>query len=246
MRNPKPRAFDALKDYVLSIGAELLSYHHIEPAASWLQDDAEAPQFTLQSHGFPEAWVEHYVHSDYRRIDPITAFASYQTRPVLWSDVPHRVVLNETQHAYLGDLYRWLSPGDGLAVPLFGPSGRNGYGGIGWRKPIAPWDAVKRRAVQSIFESFHLRICELRLSQLEQDFVLTREQHAVLRDMNASYTDWDIADRMGMSVEAVRKLIATTLTRMRVTDPPVRPAARAGVGDGGPELSPKRAERSPE
>jgi LuxR family transcriptional regulator/LuxR family quorum-sensing system transcriptional regulator CciR len=150
----------------------------------------------------------------------ITAFASYQTRPVLWSDIPHRVKLDPSQHAYLSDLYRWLSPGDGLAVPLFGPSGRHGYGGVGWRKPIAPWDPVKRRAVQSIFESFHLRICEIRLSALEKDFELTQQQLRILRVMASGATDAVIAEKVGISRHEIRAAIALTLTSMGVSDRP--------------------------
>ena len=118
------------------------------------------------------------------------------------------------------DLYRWLSPGDGLAIPLFGPSGRHGYGSIGWRKPIPPWDAVMRRAIQSVFESFHLRVCELRLGAMKQDFKLTEKQKRILRAISRGEADAMICERLDMRSEDLRIAIARMITKMRVSDRP--------------------------
>ncbi|GLQ20548.1 autoinducer binding domain-containing protein [Algimonas porphyrae] len=214
------QAFDALNTFARAVGADLLSYHHIDPPLSRADEAGGMPTINLMSHGFPDEWVRHYESSDYHRIDPITAFAAYQTRPVLWSNIPHRVRLSPAQQAYMEDLYRWLSPGDGLAVPLFGPSGRHGYVGIGWRKPIPPWDPVKRRAIQSVCESFHLRICELRLAGMERDFELTDVQMRILRAMASGQPDAIICGMVNLRPEALRTAIARTLTTMGVSDRP--------------------------
>lgn len=212
-------AFDGLTQFSREIGADLLSYHHIDPPIS-SQSEAGTMGLSLMSVGFPDEWVRRYEATDYKSIDPITAFAAYQTRPVLWSDVPHRIRMTEDQHAYIEDLYRWLSPGDGLAVPVFGPSGRHGYVGIGWRKPIAPWDAVKRRIVQSVCESFHLRICELRLAGMERDFELTDVQLRILRAMSSRQPDAIICGMVNLRPDALRSAIARIMTIMGVSDRP--------------------------
>ena len=164
--------------------------------------------------------MQRYEASDYRRIDPITAFAAYQTRPVLWSDIPRRVRLSEDQKAYIADLYSWLSPGDGLAVPLFGPSGRHGYGGIGWRQRTDAWDAVKIRAVQSIFESFHLRICELRLATMEVSSKLSPRQLDILQAMARNTPDALISEQMDMRLDALRIEVSRLLRALGVLDRP--------------------------
>ncbi|MGB3456276.1 MAG: autoinducer binding domain-containing protein [Litorimonas sp.] len=215
------RAFEALIAFAESIGADLLSYHHVEPSLRQATSKPGSADFTLSSHGFPDAWVKKYESSDYRRIDPITAYAAYQTRPVLWSDIPRRVEMSAEQTAYIDDLYSWLSPGDGLAVPLFGPSGRHGYGGIGWRKPtVPPWTPVKQRGVQSVFESFHLRVCELRLAQMDPAVQLRPRQAEMLRLMARGYPDALICDRLDLRLEAFRIELSRLLRALDVTDRP--------------------------
>ncbi|MEM7727946.1 MAG: autoinducer binding domain-containing protein [Pseudomonadota bacterium] len=212
------QAFRVLTRFAEAIGADLLSYHHIEPPGDETGSDGD--DFTLMSHGFPEDWVRRYAESDYRRIDPITAYAAYQTRPVLWSDVPHRVRLTQAQQAYIEDLYSWLAPGDGLAVPVFGPSSRHGYGSIGWRGDTRPWDAVTRRALQSVFESFHLRICELRLAAMALDFELSPVQRRILRAMASGLPDALICDRTDLRADALRIEMTRIMRAMRVSDRP--------------------------
>lgn len=213
-------AFEALITFAATVGADLVSYHHIDPPLSQIKQSDNSSGFSLMSNGFPDEWVRRYETTDYRQIDPITAYAAYQTRPVLWSDIPHRVRLTSEQQGYMEALYRWLSPGDGLAIPLFGPSGRHGYAGLGWRKPVSPWDAVKRRAVQSVCESFHLRICELRLAGMEHDFDLTDHQLRILRAMASGQPDGIICGIVNLRPEALRTAIARTLTVMGVSDRP--------------------------
>ena len=208
-------AFDTLVAYAKGLGADLVSYHHIAPPFSSRHEN-----FSLLSKGFPEDWVRQYREQKLHRVDPITSFAAYQTRPVLWSQVPDRVRLTDEQHNYMTLLNSWLSPGDGLAIPAFGPSGRHGYVGIGRRTPIDHWTPPQVRMVQAVCESFHLRFCELRLAGLDKDFELTERELRILTGMAKGWTDPMIGAQVGLRPDAVRAAMRQILEKMAVSDRP--------------------------
>lgn len=218
-------AFAVLVDYAAAMGADLVSYHHIAPAFA-----AQRENFTLLSHGFPQDWVDLYEMRRYHRIDPITSYAAYQTRPVLWSHVPERVAMSAEQVEFIDSLQSWLAPGDGMAVPAFGPSGRNGYFGIGRQAPWSAWSGAQIRTVQAICESFHLRFCELRLSGLGQDFELSERELTIVRGMSAGWTDPTIGATVNLRPEALGSAIAHVLQKMGVSDRPSAVLRARGLG----------------
>ena len=218
--NSEADAFDILVDYACAMGAELVSYHHVAPPFARPDGEPARENLTLLARGFPESWVEQYRTRKLHRIDPITSFAAYQTRPVRWSVIPQRVTLTPAQKGYLDDLYAWLAPGDGMAVPLFGPSGRHGYAGIGRTSPEAPWSAAQERTVQAVCEAFHLRFCEIRLAGLDKDFELTEREARILSAMSRGWSDPMIGATVGLRPDPLRSAIKRLLIKMGVLDRP--------------------------
>ena len=220
--------FGVLVAYAGGFGAELVSYHHLKPGRAGGRDLAEGED--LFAHGFPELWVRDYQDRDYDRIDPITSFAALQTRPVRWSEVESRIAATPEQRDYLAALWEWLSPGDGIAVPCFGPSGRHGYVGMGTTRELIHWEGTRIRVVQSVCESFHLRFCELRLAGLPMDFELTEREAEVLRLLARGHADWLLAAVLGVSPERMEAIVEGLLKKMDVTDRPSALIRAKGLG----------------
>lgn len=212
--------FEVLSDYADLLGADLVSYHHIAPPFVRATGKPHRENFNLIARGFPDDWLEAYESEKLHRIDPITSYAAYQTRPFLWSSIRDRVRLTPEQESYLERLFSWLSPGDGMAVPAFGPSGRHGYVGIGRTQPIKPWSEAQQRMVQAICESFHLRICELRLAGMEKDFELTEREVDILSGMAQGWSDPMIGAIVNISSDSLNPSIQRILDKMSVTDRP--------------------------
>ena len=208
-------AFEILHGYARVLGAELLSYHFIQPRVA-----GPAGTQVVRAVGFPDDWVAQYTERAYFEIDPITAYASYQTRPVRWSAVPERVTLTGEQQAFIAALRLWLDPGDGLAIPAFGPSGRHGYVGIGSRKPLERWGPAQMRTVQAVCEAFHLRVCELRLAGLPKDFDLDARERIILSGMSRGWTDPMIGASVNLRPEQLGSAIGRILAKMSVQDRP--------------------------
>lgn len=222
--------FEVLVDYAKGFDAELVSYHHVVPSPKGFQISDAAERRNFYARGFPDVWVKAYRERGYHRIDPITSFAAYQTRPIRWSQVTDRIAVTPEQREYLDVLWSWLSPGDGMAVPLFGPSGRHGYIGMGSTRPLAHWEGHRVRIVGGVCESFHLRFCELRLAGLPMDFELTERELEVLGLMARGHADWLIGAVTGAAPERVEALVESILTKMGVIDRPSALIRARGLG----------------
>ncbi|MGB6230550.1 MAG: autoinducer binding domain-containing protein [Litorimonas sp.] len=212
-------AFRNVVDCAGRFGIDLVSYHRFDP----LQVRPGVPrhsQFELLSSGFPEDWVQRYLDSDYRLIDPITGLSACLVRPILWSSVPSRTQLTPAQSAYMDDLFSWLAPGDGLAVPLFGPNGQHGYAGMGWRQAGLDWDSSEVRVIQAVAESFHLRVCELTLEERGHIPTLTGTQERLLRALAGGHPDAMICGMVNLRPEALQTAIARLLGTLGVSDRP--------------------------
>lgn len=212
-------AFDRVVACSAKFGVELVSYHRFDP----LQIEPGIPRhsrFQLLSSGFPDAWVRKYMESDYRLIDPITGLAACLVRPILWSSVGERVFLTPEQRNFVDDLFGWLAPGDGLAVPLFGPDGMHGYAGLGWRHAAANWDSSEVRVIQAVAESFHMRVCELDLKDRKTRPVLTEAQETLLRALSSGHPDAMICGMVNLRPDALQTAIRRLLDTLGVSDRP--------------------------
>ena len=218
-------AFEVLRGYGEELGADLVSYHHLPPPT---RRGEETP--TVMSAGFPSAWVRNYRENNYHRIDPVVSYATYQTRPFLVSSIGDLVDLTTEQARYVRELFAWLTPGDGSIIPVFGPSGRHGYVGMGSREAITPWESMRIRTVQAVCESFHLRFCELRLRGLPKDFELTERESDILAFMARGHADWIIGGLVGAKTDYVRMTVANILDKMNVTDRPSAILRAKGLG----------------
>lgn len=210
--------------YIQTLNADLISYHHF--AHDFAPDHKNE---TLHTEGFPDHWVEHYVNDDLVEFDPIILTSRLRVRPFWWRDVEKYTNLTQQQKDYMKELTAWMK-GDGLAIPVFGPSGRHGYFGIGCQNVSRQWDETQQKRLHFICESFHLRYCEIRLTSMETDFTLTEKERFILENIAFGRSDSMICGLTGMQIHSVQSAIRRILKKMQVTDRPS--AILRGVGCG--------------
>lgn len=198
--------------YIQSLGANLISYHHIPPAFS-----SDKDKVTVRAHGFDQDWVDTYAEQKFYRIDPITQLAAQSLNPFKWSEIEKLVTLTAEQEKFLVILKSWLK-GDGMAIPAFGPSGRNGYFGIGHSETIKNWTEETERFFYWVCQAYHHRMCELRLKALDHDFVLTEREKKVLGAMAQGLSDEMICGVINARLESVQGTIRKIMAKMNVSD----------------------------
>lgn len=211
-------------EFTQTLRADLVSYHHF--------GHEFAPHYkneTVHVEGFPEFWTQHYINDNLVDFDPIILTSRLRIRPFWWLDIYKLTALTPRQKEYMEELTAWMK-GDGLAIPVFGPSARHGYFGVGCQNTPRHWDKTHQKRLHFICESFHLRYCEIRLTTMKNDFTLTKKERFILENMAFGRSDSMICGLTGLQLHAVQGAIHRILKKMQVTDRPS--AILRGVGCG--------------
>jgi len=217
--------WQALVDYAGALDADLLSYHHHAAEMSPGHENV-----TVRAHGFSKAWVHKYTKSKLYLTDPITQVFATRMRAMRWSEVDDIVKLTPGQKDYLADLRSWMK-GDGIGLPVFGPSGRIGYVGIGRsERRLDDFGPIEINRLQWVAQSFHIRWCELALMHAPKDFTLDDKEMRILECLAIGMQDEVICGVVGAQLDSVKLSIRRILKKMSVTDRPS--AILRGIGAG--------------
>ena len=202
-------------DYFLNRSIVRVAYHHHPPFGA---RDYDRP-ITVEAYGFPEGWVEEYIENDYERVDPITRRAMRHTQPFWWSEIQTLEQHRPAEKDYLLAMHR-AQIGDGLAVPVFGPRGRNGYVGLGFGANARALPSHRVATFQMAAQIAHQRYCEILIDGFEHVRLSPREEE-ILSWAARGKSNTVIADILGVSSNTVdthlRRIFAKLGVNERVT-----------------------------
>ncbi|MEO0682873.1 MAG: LuxR family transcriptional regulator [Pseudomonadota bacterium] len=190
------RLWAAARRWLRTEGVVRLSYHHY-PGTAGL-----APTDSLSIDGFPEDWAAAYVAENLQRVDPIPRVAMRTFEPFHWEDAAAFADVSSAEMEYLRRLTA-AELGDGLAVQVFGPDGRNGYCGLGFggaRRDLAP---DRLRLLQAGCQIGHLRYCLIAPLEAPDRSGLTPREREVLHWIVQGKSNSVIADILGCSPHTV-------------------------------------------
>ena len=206
------RLFSVCFNALAAFGGDKLSYHHHPPIGSF--------DFTMDTAivatGFPEEWVETYRARKYFRIDPIISRAQNSTKPFWWSEVEADRTRLAVTASFLVDL-RAQVPGDGLAIPVFGPNGRNGYAGLGFSGGKIDLEPAYLLRLQSICNAAHLRYCEISDGERFQIGLSPRETETI-KLIAKGMSNVEIAEFMGISPATAGTNVRRVFSKLQVND----------------------------
>ena len=191
----------------------LFSYHHLPPPGA---DDWTAT-ITVTAQGFPGDWVETYQARRYYDVDPIPKYALSSVYPFWWSDIGRLHPLTGEEKAYLAAL-RAADFGDGVAVPLFGPHGRNGYAGLGPGKGAPRWGDEKIARLQLAAQLGHFQYCHILHARAPRNIRLSAREAEVLEWVAKGKSNSVIADIIGISPNTVDTHIRRVFEKLGVAD----------------------------
>lgn len=195
------------------IGAVRVSYHHLPPPGAV----DYSPQLTVAAEGFPEDWVDRYVGERLYDIDPIPKRALDGTSPFWWLDVDKFGPLNNDERHYMR-LLKASGIGEGLAVPVFGPHGRNGDAGVGLGKTRPAMSSYDVMRLQWGCQIGHLRYCELLLDRLADGAELSRRESEILGWVARGKSNSIIAQLIGISGYTVDTYLRRIYVKLGVSD----------------------------
>ncbi|MDJ0917587.1 MAG: LuxR family transcriptional regulator [Woeseiaceae bacterium] len=195
------------------MGVRMMSYHHLPPIGA----PDYTPHLTVVAHGFPEDWVRRYVDEELYLIDPIPPNAARVLLPFKWSDAWHFSDLTEDNKRYL-EMMKDAELGDGLAIPVYGPHGREGYAGYGFGQPELSLDAVQIALFRWAAQLGHLYYCDLLLSVPDRDVQLSPREREVLQWTAYGKSNAVIAEILGMSPHTVDTYMRRIFEKLHVAD----------------------------
>ncbi|MFC3303563.1 helix-turn-helix transcriptional regulator [Parvularcula lutaonensis] len=200
-------------DAIKRRGITRMSYHHMPPPGAF----DHSPYVSVITEGFPEEWVERYKDKQYYLTDPIPRRALSAGRPFWWSDAGRHFDLSEKEKAYLDELER-ADLGDGLAVPVFGPHGRDGYVGLGCGQDQRTLSTGQIIELQYICQAAHLRYCELLAKHLPKAAALSEREQEILNWIARGKSNAVIAEILGLSANTVDTYVRRIFKKFDVGD----------------------------
>lgn len=208
-----PQIQFAMESYCASLRIPMFSYYHYPPVGAV----DFGPDIQVYNFGWPPAWVETYRNADYVHIDPLPRVAARRTLPFWWSEVEKMAQLDAEERAYLVKV-RAQNLGPGLAIPVFGPNGRNGYYAAGIGHHRAKLDDAEIAELHAACQLAHLRYCDLILSALPENVNLSDRERQILGFVVRGHSNQMIASKLNISANTVDTYVRRCFDKLDVHD----------------------------
>lgn len=200
--------------HFLEKGVCQFSYFHFPPIGAADSDRVKIIVWL----GYPERWVQAYRERGYVEGDPIVLRVAHATKPFYRSSLAQRSDVTRSEEDYL-KLADECGVEDDLAIPVFGPGGRNGGYGVGFSKTKNEIDDKAISELQWICQSAHIRYCEL----LEQNASgvqpqLSVRETQVLSLIARGNTNTQISAELSVTVKTVETYLSRIFHKLDVHD----------------------------
>jgi LuxR family transcriptional regulator, quorum-sensing system regulator CciR len=201
-----------------------LSYLHLPPLGA---PDENQPQ--LKAEGFPDALVARYARERLFRANPIINHAMIEVEPVYWDEIESLGPLSEREQAFLDD-FRAEDLGYGVGIPVYGPSGRMGQCGLGFRRGVRRLSPEVLSDAQWACQLAHLRYCAIMVPTLAPSQPLSGRETEVLAWVARGKSNQTIGEILGISSATVNAHMRRIYLKLGVFDRIT--AAIRGIGCG--------------
>lgn len=205
-------------------GVDKIGYHHMPPMGA--PDDTVS---RIRNAGFPPEWVEYYFAARQAGTLPITDYARTHGHPVHWDDIETLRDLSLEERGHIAKL-RAAGFSHGLAIPVYGPNGRNGV----FEVALLPGSARLAPAVLGDLhwacQATHLRYCALILPDIGTPPALSRRESEVLSWVARGKSNAAIGAILGISAHTVDAHLRRIYAKLGVFDR--ISAALRGIGYG--------------
>jgi LuxR family transcriptional regulator/LuxR family quorum-sensing system transcriptional regulator CciR len=201
-----------------------LVYLHLPPIGA---PDSGRPG--LRAEGFPEELITRYLGERLYRDNPLLRHAHREAEPIYWDEVVTRGLAGERERTFL-ETFKAAKIGDGVGIPVYGPNGRMGQCGLGFRPGVRRLDPAMLKEYQWACQLAHLRYCTLLMPTLGPLPELSPREKDVLAWVARGKSNPTIGDILGISVHTVDAHLRRIYLKLGVFDR--ISAAVRGIGIG--------------
>ena len=201
-----------------------VSYLHLPPLGA--VDETRPRMYT---EGFPDWLVARYFDEGLFRSNPAIKLAANQMQPIYWDELAQHEPRNEREREFL-EQFKAVQLGSGVAIHAFGPSGRNGQFGLGFRDGVRRLEPEALSDAQWICQLAHLRYCALLTPTLGTPIDLSDRESEVLAWVARGKSNVTIGEILGISTHTVNAHMRRIYLKLGVFDRVT--AAVRGIGNG--------------
>jgi LuxR family transcriptional regulator/LuxR family quorum-sensing system transcriptional regulator CciR len=216
--------WQAMVEFARSRRILRIGYHHLPPLGA-----PDANLLRVENAGFAEALLSQYLRARAAGIAVLANHALNSVAPVYLDDLERRPDLGPAERAHLAG-YRAAGVRNGLALPVFGPNGRNGLFAIETEPETPRLPAQELHDLRWAGQAMHLRYCALLLPTLGKLPVLSTREQEVLAWVAKGKSNASIATILGISAHTVDAHLRRIYLKLGVFDR--ISAALRGLGFG--------------
>ena len=210
--------------FVRDHGGRNLGYQHLAPIG--------APDSHIKrviSAGFPDDWIAYYLAARANGTTPIATHAERNGDPIYWADIDAIKELTPDEQEHL-EVLRAGGFVDGVCIPVFGPTGRNGMFALTFKPGVTRLPAEDLREIHWACQTAHLRYCAMLRPTLGEPPALSRREAEVLAWVARGKSNASIGSILGISSHTVDAHLRRIYLKMGVFDR--ISAALRGLGFG--------------
>lgn len=182
--------------FAASAGFKAVAYHHIPPIGA--QDQVA---FNLICVGFPEELVANFEGNNPIQLDSMAKQVLRGTQAYWWDETPRPSRITKSEREQLDHAKSLV--GNGIHLPVFGPSGRNGYISLGLGKARPNWTGKDLEAIQLSCQFAHQKYCQFLLTDLPKNSRLSAREEEILSWVAKGKTNAAIAKILHISESSV-------------------------------------------
>ena len=203
---------------------ERMIYLHLPPIGA---PDEHAP--VVAAEGWPEELVMRLLAERLFRDDPALRHAQASAEPVYWEDVVAAPDLTPRERSFVSEM-DGHGLGLGVSIPVYGPNGRGGHCGLGFRDGVRRLEPGTLRDYQWVCQLGHLRYCDLLQAMRGPLPALSEREIEVLGLVARGKTNTMIGEILGISSHTVDAHLRRIYQKLEVFDR--ISAAVRGIGIG--------------
>jgi LuxR family transcriptional regulator/LuxR family quorum-sensing system transcriptional regulator CciR len=192
---------------------KIVNYHCLPPRGAEHND----PISMISWAGGHTEWSRMYKEKKLYRDNPFVNVTLLAGRCMLWSAIRSYQHLTAQENQFIeqfGDHYN----GEGLSIPLYGPTGHNGNVCVRFQTDdfaLSPTEIMK---IQMINQQSHTRICYTLGRRNREDRILTNREKEVLGWVIIGKSNSVIADIMGLSKHTIDSYMRHLFLKLGASD----------------------------
>jgi DNA-binding CsgD family transcriptional regulator len=162
---------------------------------------------------YSDGWCDHYVKSDYVKIDPVIKSGLSGILPFDWSSLSHETLL---LNRFFGEAREFGVGLNGLSFPIRGAHGETALFSINSDSQGKDWEDLKRNCVRDfqIF-AYHLHTQMLASEGVKfEDTSLSPREVECLKWAAAGKTTWETGAVIGISETTVKFFLENARTKL--------------------------------